>query len=421
MHIQADRALIPAHVPSIRYLHVVITAPPAPVRATDAAPRTPAAAALVLDRSGSMAGTKIAMARTAVQQAIRLLKPSDALAVVCYDDRVDTVLARASASDEAKALALRRLAEIDARGSTDLSGGWLRGADELREAAAPVRRVLHLTDGLANHGETNPEVLAATAADLRAQGITTSTFGVGADFDEQLLGRIATAGGGHFYFIEQPQQIPDLLASELGETLEVTARDAVFRVTCPPGVHAGLVNDLPGHEGAGVLRVPLGDLVAGQEVALAVAVSIGQVPAGDPPVALSCRVSDRDGRLFPQPMAVEFQVADVATDAAQPVNLEVLTAVAEQLVGRARAAALRLNREGRFDDAKLVLRDAARTVLALAPGHPPIVRLADTLRQEMPELAMQLDALSLKRRHYAAYEVAMSRVEGKARRRPAAS
>jgi Ca-activated chloride channel family protein len=419
MHIQTDRALVPAHVPSIRYLHVVITAPAAPVRTGEVRP--PAAAALVLDRSGSMAGTKIAMAGTAVQQAIRLLKPSDELAVICYDDRVDTVLPRASASDEAKGLALRRLAEIDARGSTDLCGAWLRGADELREAAAPVRRVLLLTDGLANHGETNPDVLAATAADLRAQGITTSTFGVGADFDEQLLGRMATAGGGHFYFIEQPRQIPDLLASELGETLEITARDAVFEVTCPPGVHAGLVNDLPVYEGAGVLRVPLGDLVAGQEVALAVAVSIGQVPADDGSVALSCRISDRDGRLFPQPMTVEFQVADVATDAAQPVNLEVLTAVAEQLVGRARAAALRLNREGRFDDAQQVLRDAARTVLALAPGHPPIIRLADTLRQEMPELAMQLDALSLKRRHYAAYEVAMSRVEGKARRRVPAS
>jgi Ca-activated chloride channel family protein len=419
MHIQTDRALVPAHVPSIRYLHVVITAPAAPVRTGEVRP--PVAAAVVLDRSGSMAGTKIAMAGTAVQQAIRLLKPSDELAVICYDDRVDTVLPRASASDEAKGLALRRLAEIDARGSTDLCGGWLRGAGELREAAAPVRRVLLLTDGLANHGETNPDVLAATAADLRAQGITTSTFGVGADFDEQLLGRMATAGGGHFYFIEQPRQIPDLLASELGETLEITARAAVFEVTCPPGVHAGLVNDLPVHEGAGVLRVPLGDLVAGQEVALAVAVSIGQVPADDGSVALSCRISDRDGRLFPQPMTVEFQVADVATDAAQPVNLEVLTAVAEQLVGRARAAALRLNREGRFDDAQQVLRDAARTVLALAPGHPPIVRLADALRQEMPELAMQLDALSLKRRHYAAYEVAMSRVEGKARRRVPAS
>jgi Ca-activated chloride channel family protein len=421
MHIQTDRALVPAHVPSVRYLHVAISAPPAPASATDAAPRTPAAAALVLDRSGSMAGTKIAMARTAVQQAIRLLKPSDELAVVCYDDKVDTVLARASASDEAKALALRRLAEIDARGSTDLCGGWLRGAGELQEAAAGVRRVLLLTDGLANHGETDPQALVAQAADLRAQGITTSTFGVGADFDEELLGRIATHGGGHFYFIEQPRQIPDFLASELGDTLEVTAREAVFEVVCPPGVHAGLVNDLPVQESGGLLRVSLGDLVAGQELTLVVAVSISQMPAAGQQVAVTCRVADRDTALFPNPMTVQFEAVDVDRDAAQPVNLDVLVAVAEQLAARARAAALRLNREGRFDDAQRVLRDAVRTVLALSPGHPSIVRIAEGLRQETPELAMQLDALSLKRRHYAAYEVAMSRVEGKARRRVPAS
>ena len=60
---------------------------------------------------------------------------------------------------------------------------------------------------------------------MRAQGITTSTFGLGADFDEQVMAGIATHGGGHFYFIEQAQQIPDLLASELGEVLDVVARD----------------------------------------------------------------------------------------------------------------------------------------------------------------------------------------------------
>ena len=67
---------------------------------------------------------------------------------------------------------------------------------------------------------------------LRSEGVATSTFGVGADFDEELLSRIATEGGGHFYFIEQAQQIPDFFASELGETLEVVATDVVFEMTC---------------------------------------------------------------------------------------------------------------------------------------------------------------------------------------------
>ena len=68
--------------------------------------------------------------------------------------------------------------------------------------------------------------LARHAADLRAKSITTSTFGLGADFDEHLMSRLAREGGGNFYFIEQPAQIADFLTSELGDTLDIVARDA---------------------------------------------------------------------------------------------------------------------------------------------------------------------------------------------------
>ena len=106
---------------------------------------------------------------------MRLLKPVDHVAVVCYDDEVDTVLERTPASHEAKALVFGRLAGIEARGSTNLSGGWLAGAHQLQPAdatSAGVKRVLLLTDGLANAGEVDPQALAATAARLRTEGIT---------------------------------------------------------------------------------------------------------------------------------------------------------------------------------------------------------------------------------------------------------
>lgn len=190
MHIQTDRAFIPVATSSVRYLQVVISAPPAPAAAAGAA-RSPVDIAVVLDRSGSMDGSKITMARKAVTHAVRLLKPDDHVAVVCYDDQVDTVLERTLASREAKALVMGRLAGIEPRGSTNLSGGWLAGAHELQPAydagpaagtgalpAARVKRVLLLTDGLANAGEVDPQALAATAARLRTEGVTTSTFGI---------------------------------------------------------------------------------------------------------------------------------------------------------------------------------------------------------------------------------------------------
>ena len=430
MHIQTDRALIPAHVPSVRHLHVTITAPPA--KAPAGAPRPPARVALVLDRSGSMGGTKMAMARNAVQHAIRLLKAQDRLAVVCYDDRVETILANTAASPEAKTLALQRLAQVDARGSTNLEGGWLRGAEELGPNAgmplldglgpdSPARgvsRVLLLTDGLANQGETNPQALAATAARLRAEGIATSTFGVGADFDEVLLQRLAADGGGHFYFIEQPQQIPDLLASELGETLEVVARDAVFEIAAAPDVDLGVLNDLPTDSAPGRLRVRLGDLIADQEITLVLAVGVRQPPALGEHVEVQCRVADRDHVFFPQPMAVQWQVVDGAANDAQPVNQAVVVAVARLLAEGAKSKALDANRRGDFAEARRILEDMAKTLEAMAMGNPEIGALAAGLRAEIHLFEDAMSPVDAKRRHFASYEVANSRAEGgKARRR----
>jgi len=225
MQIQTDRALIPATADAVRYLSVKISAPQRERRAD----RTPAAVSLVLDRSGSMSGSKIEMARKAVDHAIKLLDDRDQLAVVVYDSEIDVVLERVPATPEAKSLAARRLKAFDARGNTNLSGGWQAGA-----AFAPDR-VLLLTDGLANAGVTDHDALAAMAAEFKVKGIATSTFGVGADFDETLLARIATEGGGHFYYIENARQIPDLLASELGETLRGRRARRLARGRVRPG------------------------------------------------------------------------------------------------------------------------------------------------------------------------------------------
>src|SRR3954453_4201498 len=217
--VRTDRRLIRAGGHSKRFVLAQITAPAAPQR-TD---RLPVNLAFVLDRSGSMSGEKIDLARRTITEAVGRLGERDRFSVIAYDDQVDVVIPGTSATAAARNDAVSRLSSIDARGSTNLSGGWLRGAEEVAAGllADGVNRVLLLTDGLANKGIIDATELAKHAGELRARGVSTTTFGIGADFDEVLLQGMADAGGGHFYFVRDAATIRDHISSEVGETLEV--------------------------------------------------------------------------------------------------------------------------------------------------------------------------------------------------------
>ena len=317
-------------------------------------------------------------------------------------------------------MATKRLKAIDARGSTDLHGGWLRGADLARAEAGrgdALSKVLLLTDGLANHGVIDHAEMIATASRLRQEGVITSTFGIGADFDEELLSRLATEGGGHFYFIEKATQIPDLFASELGETLEVVAREVVFEVSFDPGVEAMILNELPTVQVDGRLRVTCGDLVADQELMLTVAVAFkGAHPEGAS-LGVQCRVSDRDHVLFAEPVPVAWRSVPAVEDASQTVNRKVRLAVASMLAERARANALAANRHGDLEAAKRILRQMVDDLRAMAPGDQGVLALIDQLHHDEMEFGEMMSPMARKERHFAAYSMAYSRETGGTARR----
>lgn len=417
MNIQTDRALLPENEASTRYLIATITAPKSG-RTSD---RPALNVALVLDRSGSMAGSKIDLAKRAVAQAIAVLDERDRMAVVCYDNEIDTVLSSTTAGAEAKALANSRLSNIDARGNTDLAGGWQRGVEQVGVDAAwsSLKRVLLLSDGLANHGETNPDVLAQRAAALRAQGIATSTFGLGADFDEVLMQRLATDGGGHFYFIEHPAQIPDILTSELGDALDVVARDARLVI---PGGHGGAgvevvpMTGFPVEAHGADVHVRFGDMVSEQEITVVVALRWLPRPIGVA-AAVMLRLTDRDDVLFAQPIAVDFEVVDVVRDRSQPINTAVLMAVAQQISAMARELATKANRHGDFQGAGEVLARAAAEIRALAAGTPALERIARELEEQGSDFAMAMSPMALKQAHFSTHAERVSRdPRGRAKR-----
>jgi Ca-activated chloride channel homolog len=414
---RSDRRFIRSTHRSERFVLVELEAPAATARPE----RDPVNLAFVLDRSGSMSGEKIELAKRAIQTAIDGLHPTDRFAVVCYDDRIDVVVEGTTASREAKVNALERLRAIDARGSTDLGGGFLRGAEQVATALADrgVNRVLLLTDGLANRGIVDHAELVRHAQELRARGVTTTTFGVGEDFDESLLQSMADAGGGHFYFIANAAQIQDHIASEVGELLQVVARGVGLEITAPDGLEPRILSPYRIERRGSRHHVLLGDLVAEQRLEVVLRIKFGFGPIGQE-IGVLVAATDSDGVLAAAgatPVGVGWESADDPTNDGQARDRTVDRTVARLFAARARQEAVKLNRVGNFREAMLELREVAGRIADYAGSDPELRAIVQELRSEQQQWSAPMPAMRLKEAHASASYALRSRApDGKARR-----
>lgn len=416
IEMKADCALLSAQTVSKRLIEITVAAADAE-EAVSARRRLPLNLALVIDRSGSMeGGRKLAYVKEAAIHVLGVLDERDQVAIVTYDSDVRLLSPGVAVTAERRAELTRAIRAVRTGGSTALFDGWLRGADAVaqNQKSDGINLVLLLTDGLANSGETRREVLEQHTGALFARGVSTSTFGVGTDFNQFLLEGMAERGGGAYHFIEHPDQIPALFAQELGDLLRVVVRDARLTIATPGsgGVALTLFGDLNhSTEGADCVRVPLGSLISGQERAFFLEALVPPLAATggekDASLILSVEVTGvtEAGESVRLHRDLRFRYAPDSETSSAPRDEPLRQRAADVQVASAQTAALRLAEEGRGKEGAKVLRSA---LTQLRPSlAAPAAAEAETLAEQMDR--EEMSPAERKRQHSLSYQKRQAR------------
>lgn len=346
---------------------------------------------LVLDRSGSMQGEKMVRAREATAYCIDQLLPADRLSVVIFDNVIEVLIPSQLAENKAQLKGL--LQEVYARNSTALHEAWVRGGMQVSEhlTDGAVNRVVLITDGLANEGLTNVDSIVSQVRGLADRSVSTSTIGIGDDFNEDLLIPMASAGGGNSWHVKTASDMQRIFAVELEGLIAQVAHTVTLGLVPADGVRlADVLNDFEMTETG---RYKLPNLQAGSPVDVVVQLRVPEQAEGTKLRLLDLRLGYtpqemKAAEVAKQVFEVEF-ASEQAVDAL-PVNHEVAKAVQMLMNARARAEAVRHMDRGDYVGSQRVLRDA---FLASEVAFAPMANSGD-VRDEMSSFEEYYETLN---------------------------
>ena len=350
--------------------------------------------ALVVDRSGSMASEdKLRFAMAAAEQLVDRLRPEDRLAIVAYDDEIRTLVPSTPARE--RDTFLDAIRSLYSGSSTNLYGGMVAGYEEVLKHfdEEDLNRVILISDGLANVGVTDPEKIWRRAKQCRKHGVRVSTMGVGVEYDEVLMSRIAEHSGGNYYYIDHPETMGSHLDAELRELGKVVARNLIVTIQLGEGVE---VVDVFGYEHesrARTVTIPVRDMFSGQRRKIVLKLRVPHEERPELRVAsVSLRYDDvmtRAPRATKAPvLATRYTSNSELID--KEMSAEVMSKVEIVLNALALQTAMQHQKEGRVDLARELLTNRLASSQQL---NDTVYRSEEVLRQltRMNTVVQQLD------------------------------
>lgn len=330
-------------------------------QAAESDERVPLNIALVVDRSTSMSGGKLEQAKKASHMLVDMLGAQDRLAIVSYGSDVTTESESLLATAANKELLHNAVDRIQLSGSTNLSGGYERGRDLVMKnnRDETINRVLLLSDGHANVGTTGAAELGLLARGGLDRGVSLTTMGIGLDYNEELMTRMATEGAGNYYFIEKEEAIAAMFEKECKGLASTVARNTVLTLEMAPGVELLELHGFAHRTKGNVTTVKLAEFFGNQQKDILARVAVSPQAAGKTPVMTAkLRFDDvlqDDKRVSSSATLVAVATKDVAK--VKDVDRDVVRRAQQVQTAEAMQAAMDEFERGERDKAAKIIAD----------------------------------------------------------------
>ena len=352
--------------------------------------RGPVNVALAIDTSGSMEGEAIIAARKSAEKVVDSLADGDRLAIVEYNTHGELLLESEELSPSVREEAKKKIGAIVARGTTAMGEGLDMALAQVGNHfdSKGINRVVLLGDGIPN----DPGRIEYSAKNAGHRGIAITTVGLGLEYDEVLMGKIATDSGGRYRYVESPDKLATFFKEELGRIDSVYGRHAVAALTAGPGVRIdGVVG---GQNGGNSTYIPLGDIARGDTRDIVVKLTVKPRKAGVPIELLDATITFDDaleeaGRLERHIyFGGHTTTEEAAVRKAKRPDVELAAALAEASATTIQAMAL--SQQGQYVAARSMLTKGADMATAQAKMTPSaeLDKLAGNMRtvaKDMPE------------------------------------
>jgi len=327
--------------------------------------RRPVAFGVCLDRSGSMEGKPFENALEACCGVIRNLGREDYFSLTAFDHQTREVISPGKIED--KESAIRKIRALHVGGATNLGGGWCLSRDSLKYAPSDMpRRILLLSDGVANHGIFDmPSLISMAESGLENEGIRTSCLGFGDHYNEDLLTGMSNRSSGNFYDVENADKLPAVFDAELDGALKISVQNLRIRVKREDFCERW--KNLPEFKGNrlpdGRIELMIGDLISEELRSFALEAKVLPIPLG----ADGSQIASLEGEKL---LSLEFlydlvekerivskkeqrliRIQATQDPSEVSINESVLPIVTSQKTGRIMKKAIALLDHNRFEDA----------------------------------------------------------------------